>query len=437
VAAAAALGAALAVALMGAAHAAAPAPPTPPVPPPPVEGTLAFNGYLALVLRNNLDLAAQRFNVPIAEAQIAIARIFPDPVLTGGVVSIDVSGTGSPLSVTVGVSQTVELGGKRGARVAVAEAGHAGARADLDDFLRALRAAAANTFIDSLHARLVLERKRQTLASLEKLVTVNRERVRAGDIGEVPLMQSRVEAQRFRSEVAGAEADVRSADFGLSLQLGRGGPVNFTPTGELHAPPRSFDLDKLIVDAKERRPDVVSKKFALDAGRSRVRLAHANRWIDVTLNLDWLHTGVPSGEFLVIAPSPSFDALGATLSVPLPFSRIYRGELSAAEAGQAQAEWAVRSAELRVEVDVRQAFEKYRAAADRVALYAGGVLTDADKVLEGTLYSYQRGAATLLEVLEAQRTDNEVHLAYSDALADYAHALVALEQAAGIWDVTF
>lgn len=58
-------------------------------------------------------------------------------------------------------------------------------------------------------------------------------------------------------------------------------------------------------------------------------------------------------------------------------------------------------------------------------------------MLEGTLYSYQRGAATLLEVLDAQRTDNEVYLAYFDALSDHAHAVVALEQAAGIWDVTF
>jgi len=41
------------------------------------------------------------------------------------------------------------------------------------------------------------------------------------------------------------------------------------------------------------------------------------------------------------------------------------------------------------------------------------MLKDADRVLEARLYAYQRGGATLLEVLDAQRTSAEVYLAYS------------------------
>jgi cobalt-zinc-cadmium efflux system outer membrane protein len=397
--------------------------------------TLRFDGYMALVLRNNLDLVAQRFNVPVAEAQIAVAKIFPDPTLTAGLASYDLQRNGAPTATTVGVSETVELGGKRGARVATAEAGRAGAHADLEDFLRTLRANAAGAFIDALHARLVLERKQLTLASLQKLVHANEERRRAGDIGEVPVMQSRVEASRFRGEVADAAADVRNSDIGLALQMGRAGAASFVLVGTLGGPTRTFDVDKLIEQARTQRPDVVSKKQALAANRSRVSLARANRWIDLTLNLDWIHTNKTNN--VDFGPTPAFDALGASLSLPLPFSHVYRGELDAALAGESQADWSLRSAELKAETDVRQAFEKYDASVDRVNIYAGGVLTDADKVLDGTLYSYQRGAATLLEVLEAQRTDNEVHLAYFDALSDCAHALVALEQAAGVWDVQF
>jgi cobalt-zinc-cadmium efflux system outer membrane protein len=243
-----------------------------------------------------------------------------------------------------------------------------------------------------------------------------------------------VESLRFRSEVAGAEADVRSADLALAQQMGRGGPVGVAPVGDLQVTPRSFDLEKLIATARETRPDVVSKRYALVASDSRVRLAHANRWVDPTLNIDWIHsTAGPGPDF----NQPAFDALAGTLSLPIPFSHVYRGELDTAYATKAQAEWMLRSAELKVEVDVRQAFERYKATVERVTIYAGGVLTDADKVLDGTLYSYQRGSATLLEVLDAQRTDNEVYLAYADALADHAHALVALEQAAGIWDLSF
>jgi outer membrane protein, heavy metal efflux system len=65
------------------------------------------------------------------------------------------------------------------------------------------------------------------------------------------------------------------------------------------------------------------------------------------------------------------------------------------------------------------------------------LLQDADRVLEAKLYSYNRGAASLLEVLEARRANNDIYLAYYAALSEQAKALVALEQSAGIWDVNF
>jgi outer membrane protein, heavy metal efflux system len=71
----------------------------------------------------------------------------------------------------------------------------------------------------------------------------------------------------------------------------------------------------------------------------------------------------------------------------------------------------------------------------RLEQYQGAALELADKVLESKLVSYQKGAATLLDVLVAQKADNDVHLAYIGALTERAKALVALEQAAAIWDL--
>ncbi|MGH7328594.1 MAG: TolC family protein, partial [Polyangiaceae bacterium] len=96
-----------------------------------------------------------------------------------------------------------------------------------------------------------------------------------------------------------------------------------------------------------------------------------------------------------------------------------------------------KGAEVQVEAEVRGAVARYQAADARVRLYTGGMLADADKVLEKTLYNYTRGGATLVEVLVAQRTDNDVYLAYYDALSDAAHALIAVEEAVGFWDVNF
>ena len=70
-------------------------------------------------------------------------------------------------------------------------------------------------------------------------------------------------------------------------------------------------------------------------------------------------------------------------------------------------------------------------------MYTGEVLSNADRALEATRYSYERGNARLVELLDAQRTVDDVYLSYLGALADNAKGLIALEHAVGRWDVEF
>jgi len=416
-------------------------PPRPNAPPAGEVGTgdsvrFSFGAYLRDVAKGNLELVAQRANVSIAQAQLGIAKIFPDPTLTGGLYQYDVTQKGNPTASIVQLAVPLQLGGKRGARISVAEGGISVAEADLDDFLRLLRSASAGAYIDALHARLILERKRRTAASLESLVAVNAQRLKAGDIGEVLLVQSRVEAYQFRAQVLAAEGDVRGADLALLEQMGAAATAHMRHGvelgGDLRAvPERKFQVEALVPFALSHRPDLRSAKKRVALAHTVVDLARANRVIDVALGASWQH------NFPVTAstPLPASDFLGGTLTVPLPFSRMYRGELDAAHASEGQSETLSRAAEIHVEVEVRQAVSRYEAAAARVKLYTQDVLSDADKVLEKTLYNYQRGGATLVEVLIAQHTVDDVYLSYYDALSDSAHALVAVQQASAFWDL--
>ena len=137
----------------------------------------------------------------------------------------------------------------------------------------------------------------------------------------------------------------------------------------------------------------------------------------------------------MIAPSPSYDAIGLSLGLPIPFSRTTHGELDAAIALAKQARSQALSTRRRVEVEVRQALARYEAARRALDVYAGEVLGNADKALDATRYSYTHGAARLLELLDAQRTADDVYLGYAGALAEHARALIALERAAGFWDI--
>jgi cobalt-zinc-cadmium efflux system outer membrane protein len=395
-----------------------------------------FASYLQRVAQGNLELAAQKTNVTIARAQIAIGKVFPDAQLTAGLLQYDVTQKNNPTATVVQLYVPLQLGGKRGARVAFAEAGVAVADAELEDFLRTLRAAAGNAYVDALHARLILDRKRRTLSSLEGLVSVNEQRLRAGDVGEVVLVQSRVELKQFEAQVLAGEGDVRTTDLAVVQLLGGGAqPLMGKPLdlqGDLRTTAdRTFNTDELVAHAVAQRPDLKSAKKQVLLAQKQIDLVRANRVIDVTPGAMWQHNFSTSGT----APQPASDFLGGTLTVPLPFARIYKGDLDAAYAGEDQSRLLERAARVAVEVEVRQAIAQYEAAASRVRLYTRGVLSDADKVLDKTFYNYQRGGATLVEVLVAQRTVNDVYLSYYDALADAGHALVAVSQAAAKWDV--
>jgi cobalt-zinc-cadmium efflux system outer membrane protein len=420
-----------------------PANPTTPTIPSPTPANLAgserfrLSGYLSAVANGNLEIVAQRANVSLAEAQIEVARVFPDPQLTAGLYQYDITQRANPTASVVALNVPIQIGGQRGARIDFANAELTAAQSDLEDFLRQLRANAAGAFVDAIHAQLVLDRRDQTAQELEKLVAVNEQRFRVGDIGEALLLQSRVEARQSRADVLDAQGGVSAARFTVYGFLGTGArawmgrDVGFD--GDLKTmAERSFDVKSLVDKALALRPDLRAAKRRVNAAERQIDLAKANRVIDVGVGASWQHNFQVNSN---TAPLPSSDFLGLTATVPLPFSRLYHGELNTAYATQSQNVAAERSAEVRVEAEVRAAIARYQAASDRVRLYTGGVLADADKVLEKTLYNYTRGGATLVEVLVAQHTDNDVYLAYYDALSDVSHALVSLEEAVGIWDV--
>jgi cobalt-zinc-cadmium efflux system outer membrane protein len=87
--------------------------------------------------------------------------------------------------------------------------------------VRQLRATATGAFIDALSARAILASKQKSIGELKRIVSVNDERHRVGDIGEIELVQSRVERDQFRADVISAEADVVTADLAMGQQLGK------------------------------------------------------------------------------------------------------------------------------------------------------------------------------------------------------------------------
>jgi cobalt-zinc-cadmium efflux system outer membrane protein len=111
------------------------------------------------------------------------------------------------------------------------------------------------------------------------------------------------------------------------------------------------------------------------------------------------------------------------------------GAFRAARYREQQAEAQYKQALLQVQTEVMQAYRNYQSFAEQVNHYQDGLLRQAREVMDGKIYSYNRGEVSLLEVLDAQRTYDEVQAQYIETLFNYSSALVELERSAGIWDI--
>jgi len=232
-----------------------------------------------------------------------------------------------------------------------------------------------------------------------------------------------------------AENDAQTARLALSTFLGRDrGQTTFILRGNLEFEPPTRDLTQMIAQALQHRPDLVALRHVRDSAQSGVRLAKASRAPDVDVGLNYTYTTASEND---LAPAPHDSMLGLSLSFPLPLWSRNRAEIQTAQFTTAQAEKTLQSAELKAEVQVRQAFAACLLMHDRAKEFQKELLKGADEVLAAKRFSYEHGNATLNDLLLAQSADNDVHQAYNVARADADKATLELARATGRWNAKF
>ena len=399
-----------------------------PLPTLPALPSISLDDFLGRVEKYNLDLAAQQLNTPILEGQAAAARVYPDPVV-GGIYGGDISHHKQPTAWGAGVSQTILLGGKIGARTAVANSAVRQSDAQLANFLRNLRADAAREFADTLTQSLVVRFHYQALRRAEHLIHPGIGSRFAAKNLHVNLLRSHLAVLDERDALLTAQSSLRQKLFHLALLMGRDDQLAY-PRGNLDLAPRHFVRDELIAHALASRGDIETARQAVEGAKAQLQLVKANRWPDLTVQGNYAHFTQSTN---LVDPSPAWDGAFVALSMPLPLSNLNRGELEAVHNSNLQMARVLHAAQLRAEMEIRESFERYSLAVDRVEEYSQEILRDAEEVYAARK---QEGATgSLLEILDAQRTYNEVYIDYFKALREQAQALIDLERDANIWDI--
>ncbi|MFC4379953.1 TolC family protein [Chryseobacterium bernardetii] len=393
---------------------------------------ITFNEYLNAVKNKNLGFAAQKYNVSMAEASILTAGIFPDPQIE---IETSNNGVSKDMGYTIGgaVSWTLELGGKRKARIETAKNEADYSKLQLQDYLRNLLADATLGYIEALKTKALLNVQKESYQSMFRLAKSDSIRYKLGDISKVTSQQSRLEASSLLNEVYQLEGTQQQSITALSDFTGSDS-TGKEVTGDLSAFNRNFTLNDLITHAFNQRTDLLASRQNINTAASRVKLEKANRVIDLGLSAGAGHNTIANNE---IAPSPAVNTVKLGISVPLKFSNRRNADLKIAEMGYSQAEAEYRQIENSIRTEITQAYQQYTSAQKQLQQFDNGMLKEAESILKGITYSYQRGESSILEVLNAQRTYNELRQNYFQLLAENAAALTELERKAGIWDIDF
>lgn len=394
-----------------------------------------YPDFLNLVNRNNLGYVAEKFNVNIAEANIEASKVFPDPELAIGASDNGQRRMQMGYGFSTELSWTLELGGKRKARIDVAKSTSELTKALLEDYFRNLRAEATLDYLTGLKQKEIFRVQLNSYTILKNIAIADSIRFKLGSITEIDARQSKLEANTMLNEVYQSEADWKTALLELGTLTGKHkADTLYSPIGDLTQFDRLFDLHALMISAQNNRADLLAALKNKNVSQDLLKLTKANRVLDLGVNM-----GVESASVVsnIVAPTPSSNAVSAGIAIPLKFSNQNKGELKAAEYTVQQADILYRQTELQIQTEVRKAWLNYLATLKQVRQFDTGLLADAQRLLDGKIYSYKRGETSLLEVLNAQRTYNETQLNYYETLYNYAAALVELEKTAGIWDINF
>jgi cobalt-zinc-cadmium efflux system outer membrane protein len=419
----------------------------------PLPSHVTLADALRIFRERGFDLIIAEAQVDSAEGDVKVAGAVPNPsvgvsfghAFTYQPESSDPSNScsnsnasctsntiGLDLSDQAAISDT--LSGKRGLRLRVAKAALVAARQSRVDAQRTLEFQVKQQYLQAVLARDQLDFQLEVQKSYEQTLKLTQTRFDKGAISEADVAKVEVAKLEADQSAANARSALRVARANLAFLIGvRGSVPEYDvdpdlPKYVLPARLAQASAATLLADAIDHRPDLKAQIQQRERAEAAVRLAKRQRMPDLTLSVNYQQAG--SGGIGTNAPlQPPTLTFG--LSAPIPLFYQQQGEIRKAEADLKTQDTQRSKIEAQVVNDVQSAFVTFTTTRELVERMQGRLLERAKRVRDLSAFQYQKGAASLLEFLDAQRTYIATNVEYLQDLANYWIALFQLEEAVG------
>lgn len=385
-----------------------------------------------VALTNNPEIAAMRKEAEAGEALIKQARLRPNP-------SVEISGERQiggmgDNSFMVEGDIPLELGGRRVARIRIAERELEIRRHALAERERQLAAEVRSKFGEALAAIFKLRFTEEVVAMAEQNLDLVTAQVSEGRRPPLEQNMETVELNRMRVDRETGEGTVEQRMFELRNLVGLYPDDPLTLRGDLNTLtanlPPIFGAEQ---SALKSRPDLKGAEAVVDLASSRVEQAKSEGRIDADVMLGYqrMKSGFPlmgiemeTGALLPIEQRMNFFTFGVRLN--LPVRNRNQGMVAAAELERQAAVNRREFGELTVKREVAAAFARYNRAFRAMEIYRVGVRDRAAQNAEVVRQTYEIGSKTLLDYIAEHHRYMAVENGFIDAQLEAYLAMVEI-----------
>jgi outer membrane protein, heavy metal efflux system len=295
-------------------------------------------------------------------------------------------------------------------------------QADLNrTLLSTLRAA----FIQALQEKAVLALAKENIAYYDHVLDVNRERFKAGAIAQVDLDRLELQRVTYEADLQNAIESLQTAKIQLLTLLNDRTPTDqFDVTGPFDFSPQVPPLDDVRQTALDTRPDLKAALQSVDKAKTDHQLAIANGSTDPTFNSWYTYNSS-------VANPNANQTLGLSVSISLRIFDRNQGEKLRTKLDIDRSDRLAEATRAQVFSDVDSAYATVESNVMLLKPYKERYLGMASRVRDTIAFSYEHGAASLLDFLNAQADYRSVQVNYLNLVAAYLEAANQLNQAVG------
>lgn len=385
------------------------------------ESPLTLRQALALALMHNPELSAFSHELRASEAAVLQAGALPNPIL-------DVAGENlnntrlrndGDRTTTFQIGQLIELGGKRAARIKLAETGRDLANWDYEAKRFDVLSRVSQFFIDVVAAQQGQTLAGESLQLAQQVTDAVGKRVLAGKVSPIEetkarlaLSSAQIEREQARRQLAAARKRLAAMWNNPDPRFGSA-DANLETFGALPEHER-------LVERVRNNPDLARWSSEIARRRASIEVERAKAVPDITLSAGRRRFSQFDDHAYIVG-----------LSIPIPVFDQNRGGILEANRRLDRSIDEQRAAESRLLTELAQSFHRASAIRSELDMLRTSILPGARSAYDGVTKGYQLGKFGFLDVLDAQRTLFQARSQYLKALADYHRGLNEIERLIG------